>query len=88
MNKFKIPALAALAAATVVVGALAAAPSASALHTRPRKMGCNKRWAIYRKDSNVLRLLIAAGYGDTQTARDYRDRVRFDMGHLFDEGCI
>jgi hypothetical protein len=66
MNKLKMLVLTALAAVTVGTGALAAAPSASAMPINT----CAKLYQKYEMYSNVLELLEAAGYGGTQAAHD------------------
>jgi hypothetical protein len=67
MNKLKLLVLTALAVAMVGIGALAAAPSASA-----QRSECAEFRTQSRINYNVYRLLVAAGYGETHTAAVYR----------------
>jgi hypothetical protein len=67
MKKLTMFMLAVVAAATVAIGALSAAPSASAAPP-----SCSEIIRLANNAEDIYRLLFYAGYGHTQTAEAYR----------------
>jgi hypothetical protein len=82
MNKFKMLVVAALAAATVGTGALAAAPPASA-----QRPDCRALWRQYHAAWEVYRALVNTGYGNTMVAYEQKLLVDGYNRDVHDAGC-
>lgn len=82
MTKLTMFVLAAFAAATVAIGALAAAPSASAAPP-----SCSEIYRLAYNAQEIYDLLRYAGYGGTHTAASYRQDAKDYYAAAHRLGC-